>query len=382
MAPSVELQIHDAAYSFALPDGTQQVTALNLKAIFKASHKLLYHEKLRFHVQGQQLEDNETVPLSPALVRVGGPTAVVNMLELALRSCRSSQQAPRAPSQAEPLKPAPQGCQLKPAAGQPQKQPLPQQLRPVPAQGQQPRLLPHAPLLQQQRQPSVQPFPLPYGEARQTVSSATSFGSAVPSSAGTASARAPQSAGPYWTAPATSPVSSIQGFEPWGGGGNFNPRQPLAAAPGLLDYQQQQEAALAEEMELQRALKASQMLAMADEEEQLRWALDESARLAEAERRAAEEAQASRRPIEEQTPEEIRAYYEEAAKKKVPSDKSQSTAEPRAAGAHQWESDDEGSAWDSVGEDAAAAKGGPACGSDEEEDEELPPLELIPNSEE
>lgn len=145
-------------------------------------------------------------------------------------------------------------------------------------------------------------------------------------------------------------------------------------APGLLDYQQLQQQheafALAEDLELQRAMQAS---LEADEEKQLLWALEESTRLAEAERQA--EAKASEAALREE---------QQASTKKVPSDSSQSTAPPArgAAAVTPWESDDEGRAWDSAGEDADAdaARGG--GGGSDDDDEELPPLELLPNSEE
>jgi len=128
--------------------------------------------------------------------------------------------------------------------------------------------------------------------------------------------------------------------EPWIGA-SFGPAGQVANL---------EEQALEEEQGLRRALAASTATIEADEEAQLRWALEESARMAE-------------HSIVDQSAEEIQKFYLEESQKASKASSSSSTT--AAAQSALLDSEDEGCAWDSDSEDL-----------------DLPPLKLVPDSEE
>lgn len=81
----ITLGFRDAAYSWPLPAGKESMTAAQLKEELKAQAKLLYHQRLRFKLDGTVLEDSSELPLAPRRVEVGGPDSIVNMLEMHLQ---------------------------------------------------------------------------------------------------------------------------------------------------------------------------------------------------------------------------------------------------------------------------------------------------------
>lgn len=394
---TVTLTVASSSYRWPLPHGSTEITALALKEDLASRAKLLYHTKLRLTPEGSaQAGDAEKLPMSPTPIKVAGPDSVLKMLELALKKGPGTPEpvrtydAPRASAPAPRASPAPRTA--------------PAVTAPRPAQAV-PRSNPAVPAARAGAVQALTYRPVPI-------------------------------------APASPGLANAGRFEPWGGGGwggggggggegqGVVPRRgdrvqmtglknrldlngtsgtlidfdvasdrwqvrldgvetvKLFRASNLLIYEDQK-AAVAEAMEFDAAMRASRFSAEADEEEQLAWALAESQRLAQEQKR-----------IDEQTPEEIRAFYEEAAGqvgKKVPSD--QSTRNPDST-AVPWESDDEGFAWDSdqeedviqsdddealeVAQRGTKANDAPAHSSekedDDDDDDDLPPLEPLPGA--
>lgn len=86
---SLKLRVFNDIYNYSLPDDLEEISVTRLKEEFKEKFKLLYHQKLRLSAddkQDAQLEDTAIVPQAPRIVRVQGPESVVRMLELGLKS--------------------------------------------------------------------------------------------------------------------------------------------------------------------------------------------------------------------------------------------------------------------------------------------------------
>lgn len=86
---SLRLCVCKDIFNWPLPDDLEEITVTQLKEQIKDQFKLLYHQKLRFAPEDErdgQLDDSARVPQAPRVVKVQGPTSVVQMLELGLRS--------------------------------------------------------------------------------------------------------------------------------------------------------------------------------------------------------------------------------------------------------------------------------------------------------
>lgn len=246
----LKLRISNDTFTWPLPDELDEVTSAGLKEEFKERFKLLYHQKLRFFVEGpDQLDDAANVPLSPAVVKVKGPESVLKMLDLALRKHASHSSS----------EPAAQKTSLQQAYPMPKVRPVaPPQSMPLPAAS-----LPQG----------------GYGSLPGSILLPGSRGGGAP-----APRVADQRGNPGGLSP---PLGS---YSP-----DLHPATSNTVAQQAVAAQQQ--LAMARQLELEQqdfdsAIQASRMMIQMDEEAQLAWALAESTRQAEVENLAKMKAQA------------------------------------------------------------------------------------------
>lgn len=343
---SVLLEVDGARYDWPLPDGRSCLTVAGLKQSIKertekTRQKVLYHDRLRFSPGargGQPLEDEAELPLGRAVVRVGGPGSVVNMLALWCKSHLSAlddvreepgpQQPPAAPKPRKVAGLAPQATPLQ--AWKPNAKASQRTSGAAPTVVRQPvaHLGPAAHtarLLESLRRQQAGPqAPERRQEPRSTSRRVSAdeglpgLGAAWPPGLG--AAHEPLHAG--WT-----DAASAQG-----------------AGAQLVDWEN---AAM-----LQAAAELSERHLQADEEAQLKWALEESTRLAQLQ--------------------EAQQHAGEPPPSAAPG---ASLPTVGGAGATEAEGEEEE---DLYGRGDSSDADGP----EESSDEEPPPLELIPNSEE
>ncbi|CAK9056747.1 unnamed protein product [Durusdinium trenchii] len=277
----LNLEVLQKRYKWTTPTSEPTVQALkdHIGERSKGDSQLhSYHQKLRFRSEAKALENDDLVPVAPAIVQVLGPGSVVHMFGLFCD--RDGKPLPKVPKSS----------------------------------------------------PSTSATPAP----RPAPLTVPTYGSGA--------------VGPSYGYGPQAPQDMLMLTNSW--------------SPPYNQPQSQ------EDHELSEALKASRAAFQADEEAQLRWALEESAMLAEQEQQQREES--ARLAAQE---EEIKKFYMQDMQKKSKGSSSSSTTARAEAALQELESEEEAIAWDSD-----SHKGVEEPESDS--DDEPPPLELLPDSEE